>query len=93
MSLDVILQGGLALIIGVIVYWVKRQDARSDTFDVRMDDMERVMHTQYISQERYTRESSELKADYRREQDSASERLVRIEAKLDRLIEGTKGKL
>ena len=93
MNLDMILQGCLALVLGGVVYWTKRQDMRSDGFDVRLDEVERTLHKQYVSREDCIRESSMLKSDYRREQDAFAARLVRIEAKLDRIIEGIKAPL
>lgn len=90
MNLDAILQGCLALVLGGVVYWTKRQDVRSDGFDVRLDDIERTLHTGYVSRVECNRESSELKSDYQREQDKLTAHLVRIEAKLDRVIEGMK---
>ena len=90
MSLEAILQWGLTLVVGAIVYWTKRQDSRADGFDVRLDEIERTMHTQCVSREEFIREGSELKSDYQREQDALTNHLVRIEAKLDRVIEGIK---
>ena len=87
MTLEYILQGLLALVLGCTVYWARRHDIRADGVESRQDELERTLHQHYVSRDDWIRDVATLKTDYRREQDSVVERLSRIDTKLDRLIE------
>ncbi len=80
------IQSMLLLALGIVVYWAKRQDSRTDVIDTRLDEIERVVHTQYVPVDNYNRDQDGIKKDYQREQDLTRQWLTRIEAKIDSLI-------